>query len=301
MVGRPLMLASLLGASVGVPYVVSNTTQGPSTGAAVAGAAAPAAQKSSWPSFSFGGSGANAPTAPPLAGNHQYPMTNYPSTTYIAAAANPPVEPVHYHTIQQVFRFDVTKEWVYQNFDRKSTGLGDPGMFGVRVALVTGTQMTDLAGALTYYFDGQGQVQHISFRGRTADTTPLVQFLAQTYRFQRMEAPPGEQLFQVREGSSVFSEMRTRPESVLLETTPHGSFGVVVELGRPGSNRVLTPPAPQLQIPEVASPPPHPEAAARTGAEAAAEGAEAEPGLIGDIRPPTEVEHGQLRAHRWPN
>jgi hypothetical protein len=93
--------------------------------------------------------------------------------------------------------------------------------------------------------------------------------------------------------------MRTRPESVLLETTPHGSFGVVVELGRPGSGRVLTPPAPQLQIPEVASPPPQPEAAAHAGTEAAAEGAE--PGLVGDVRPPTEVESGQLRSHRWPN
>ena len=71
-----------------------------------------------------------------------------------------------------------------------------------------------------------------------------------------MEAPAGEQLYQVRSGSNVYSELRTRPESVLLETTPHGSFGVVLELGRPGSNRALQPPVPKLDIPPVASPPP---------------------------------------------
>ena len=198
-----------------------------------------------------------------------------------------------------MFRFDVSKEWVYQNWDRKSTGLGDPQLFGIRVALVTGTQRSDLAGSLTYLFDANGQVQHISFRGRTADTTPLVQFLTQTYQLQRMEAPAGEQLYQVRSGKDVFSELRTRPESVLLEATPQGSFGVVLELGRPGSKRALTPTVPPLEIPPVASPPPPPKAEAAAGANAG--GCRGNPGMVGKFRPATQAEHNQVFDHRWPN
>ena len=58
-----------------------------------------------------------------------------------------------------MFRFDVSREWIYQNWDRKSTGLGDPELFGIRVTLITGTQRTDLAGSLTYLFDAQGKVR----------------------------------------------------------------------------------------------------------------------------------------------
>jgi hypothetical protein len=226
---------------------------------------------------------------------------SYPSTATPAALASlsgfPPANAVRYHTIQEVFRFDLSKEWVYQNWDRKSTGLADTEFFGIRVALVTGTQRTDLAGSLTYFFDATGAAQHISFRGRTADTTRLVQFLTQTYQFQRMDALPGEQLYQVRSGSNVYSELRTRPESVLLEEAPQGSFGVVLELGRPGSNRVLQPPVPKLDIPQVASPPPAQEAAAGTEAGKAA----AESGTPGSFRAATQAEHNRVFEHRWPN
>ena len=57
MAGRPLMLATLLGASIGVPYFVSNSTQAPSAGNVPA-----AAQKSAWPTF---GTSAGSTTSPP--------------------------------------------------------------------------------------------------------------------------------------------------------------------------------------------------------------------------------------------
>ena len=93
------------------------------------------------------------------------------------------------HPPTQVLRFDVTKEWVCRNWSRKSTGPTDVGLFAIRVPLVMGTQMSALAGSLTYYFNAQGQVEHISFRGRTGDTTPLLQLLTRSYRFQPVAAP----------------------------------------------------------------------------------------------------------------
>jgi hypothetical protein len=297
MVSRPLMLASLLGASIGVPYVVSKTStpQQSQTGVPVATAAAPSPAAASSPPLLTQAQNYFFPTSQPATAPPAYPTTGAPAPII----EPPPVEPVRYHSLQEVLRFHVSKEWVYQNFDRKSTGLSDPQLFGIRVPLVTGTTRTDLAGSLTYLFDAQGQVQHISFRGRTADTTPLVQFLTQTYKFERMQAPAGEQLYQVRDGSRVYSELRTKPESVLTETLPLGSFGVVLELGRPGSNKPLQPQIPKLDIPEVAeSAKPTADAAKTAGA--AGEG-EADSALVGSLRPATQAEHNQALQHRWPN
>jgi hypothetical protein len=310
---RPLMLASLLGASIGVPYVVSQTNKS-STSSAMPSAVPTTASKSAWPSW---GSSASTSPPPPLMSQSPMSQTNpgtmaypppaatsaaYPTTSTPAAYAGlsspNPANPVRYHSIQEVLRFNLSREWVYQNWDRKSTGLGDPQFFGIRVPLVTGTQRGDLAGSLTYQFDTQGAVQHISFRGRTADTTPLVQFLTQTYQFQRMDAPAGEQLYQVRSGNEVFSELRTRPESVLIETSPQGSFAVVLELGRPGSNRALVPPPPKLDIPQVASPPEPP--AAEVAKDATGDPA-SESNIYGKFRAATQDEHNQVFEHRWPN
>ncbi|MGD9635666.1 MAG: DUF6690 family protein [Pirellulales bacterium] len=307
MVGRPLMLASLLGASIGVPYVVSkSSTPTAAPGATVVAPAAtatpvqtivpPAAPAAESPSL-FSQASSYFNSLQPAATAPTYPTTSTPAPLAPLATTAPTAPPIRYHSFQEVLRFDLTKEWVYQNWDRKSTGLADPQMFGIRVPLVTGTQRTDLAGSLTYQFDAQGQVQHISLRGRTADTTSLVQYLTLTYQFQRMQAPAGEQLYQVRSGNSVYSELRTMPESVLLETAPYGSFGVVLELGRPGSNRPLQPQIPKLEIPEVAAPSKPPEEAAKAAAAAAKE----DPNLMGSLRPATQVEHNQVWEHRWPN
>jgi hypothetical protein len=168
-------------------------------------------------------------------------------------ASPAPLEGTPRLSLEQVLRFDLTKEWVYRNWARKSTGLADAELFGIRVPLVTGTGVADLAGSLTYYFDAQGQVQHIAFRGRTGDTTRLVAFVTNNYKFQRAAAPAGEQLYQVATKSGIQSELRTRPESVLWTTAPHGSFAVALELARPGSTRVLPPRGPTFSIPPVAA------------------------------------------------
>ncbi len=124
--------------------------------------------------------------------------------------ANPaPLGGTRFTSIDQVLRFDVTKEWVYQNWDRKSTGPTDVGLFSVRVPLAMAPQLSALAGSLTYYFNSQGQVEHISFLGRTGDSTQLVDLLTRTYQFQRIQAPTGEQLYQVHYGGLIQSELRT--------------------------------------------------------------------------------------------
>ena len=75
--------------------------------------------------------------------------------TAAADCRAPAIDGAQFTSVAQVLRFDVTKEWVYQNWSRKSTGPTDVGLFAIRVPLVMGTQMTSLAGSLTYYFDAQ--------------------------------------------------------------------------------------------------------------------------------------------------
>jgi len=178
--------------------------------------------------------------------------------------------------LQDALRMDVSKEWVYQRWDRKSTALSELGLYGVRVALVTGTQLYDLAGSLTYYFDQNGRVQRLSFRGRTGDTSQLVR-VAQHYGLQRQPTPiVGQQLFQVRRDEQVFSELRTRPESILRTSSLHESFIVTLDLQRPDATTPLpTQPPPALAAstpqPPAAQPNPNAEQAAAAAEETKAE------------------------------
>src|SRR5690606_24322789 len=95
-----------------------------------------------------------------------------------------PLEGIPTYSLAEVLRMDVSKEWVYSRWARKSTGLAEPELFCIRVPLVSGTRMTDVAGSLTYYFDVQGQVQKIRLVGKTADTSELVNLLTSRYGLQ---------------------------------------------------------------------------------------------------------------------
>jgi len=241
MFSRILGIPLLLGAAVAVPYLATNgmnfdklwqkngeTAQNNST--------------------SDHQSEANARGKPLLDQSHWDPPPRGPGADIFPVET--PLEGTEQISLHEVFRFDITKEWVYQHWARKSTGLGELGFFGVRVPLVTGTELSDLAGSLTYYFDDNGSVQRISFHGHTGDTTQLVMLMVQKFGLQRQETiVVGEQVFQVRQGVKIYSELRTRPAPVLWSSSPHDSFTVDLELQRPGSTTPL--PKRALTFPDV--------------------------------------------------
>jgi len=146
---------------------------------------------------------------------------------------------------------------------------------------------------LTYYFNANGAVEHISFRGRTGDTTQLVNFLARTYEFQRSDAPVGEQLYQVKRGRRVQSELRTKLEPVLWSTSPHGSIGVELELARPDSKRLLPPRPSSLNVP--------PSAAVAAAPADDADSDSSAGSYLDKVRYATPQEEGQVLWKRWPN
>jgi hypothetical protein len=264
------MITTLLGASVGVPYVMSQFG-----GAADGTQAAP-------------NSGAVASVSSPLLAGGRY---GSPTTSQGAQRTL---------SIDQTLRFDRTREWVYQQWGRTTIVPGDGDLLGVRVAWVSGTRRGDLAGSLTYYFDAQGRMQHLSFRGQTADPAPLVTFLTRTYEFERKAAPAGEQLLQVARGGHVHSEMRVSLRSVDRNTTPQGGYALQLEMGRPGTQRYLVQSGPSLELPP-APPPPGGQAVQSPPASAADNDADDGDSYLDQLRFATPEERNQLLRMRWPD
>ncbi|TWT42847.1 DUF6690 family protein [Botrimarina hoheduenensis] len=224
---RPYALAGLLGAAVGGPYLISNAPEG-------------------WPTATTNASQV-AVEAPPtidprLLARPEIEGPHGPGSQIYRRPA--PLEGRVHRSLDEILRWEINKDWVFATWDRKSTGLADPELFGVRVPVVTGHAMTDVAGALSYYFDAAGQLQRIRLVGTTADTTQLAQIVSSRFAMQRrVSLSPGEQLFQANEENRVRSELRTRPEAVMWGTSPHNSFRVELEVNRPGSRHWIKPPA----------------------------------------------------------
>ena len=87
--------------------------------------------------------------------------------------------------IEQVFRFDLTPQWVTGHWPRVSTVAGiDPDQLGMRVVLVSGTRPDDVAGSLTYYFDRHHQLQRITFTGLTRDPRRLLATVVTPYKLK---------------------------------------------------------------------------------------------------------------------
>jgi hypothetical protein len=237
MLPKTVRLAGMLGAAVGVPYAIHESPKdwGMPWGVTQPAPAVPQDQAN------------GAPIDPKLLAPPQSTLPEGPGSNVYRSQY--PLEGPRNMPLAYALRWDVTKEWVYQQWARKSTGLADPTLYGVRVPLVTGARMTDLAGSLSYYFDAQGVLQRIHFLGRTADTTEVARIATERFGMQRRVAvSPGDQLFQVADGDRVRSELRTRPEATLWSTSPHESFLVELDVNRPGGPSWPSPRASTLDL-----------------------------------------------------
>jgi hypothetical protein len=130
-----------------------------------------------------------------------------------------------------LFRFDLTPESVAHRWARVTTGLSDMGLQGYRVPLVTGTAANDIAGSLTYYFDGQPRLRSITFLGSTGDPARLVNFLARHFGFRKSpSASARTKQYHVRYGFTGF--LTVEPAVVLDRSQPRANYKLTLRLSR---------------------------------------------------------------------
>ncbi len=139
--------------------------------------------------------------------------------------------------VRQLISFDITPDWVLQNWSRVSTEIWKNDLAGMRVPLISGTSIYDLAGSLTYYFDEQQTLEAISFQGTTGDATFIKSLVAQLGLTPR---PSFGGATMVRETEQGVSDMlRVRPMSQNGQSQ-FQRYEVLFELTRPGSEREVS-------------------------------------------------------------
>jgi hypothetical protein len=138
-------------------------------------------------------------------------------------------------SLDEIFRFDVTADWIMHRWPRVSTGLAQLPLQGYRVPLVTGTAETDLAGSLTYYFNAQQQAQRIAFRGSTGDPRELVALVTSRYHMvRRLTNDPGLMVYEgVRANGRPANGLRIHAAPIVKSSEPYQRFDVELVLERP--------------------------------------------------------------------
>jgi len=140
---------------------------------------------------------------------------------------------------RDVLRFDISPTWVPQTFPRVTTVLAETNLDGLRVPFVSGTQTTDIAGSLTYYFDSHQTLRRIQFVGVTGDPTKLATLLLQYYHLQA-EPSLGGHLYTARWNNRVTSVMQLSPAPVIYSQDTNSRFQIFLELNQPTTDYALT-------------------------------------------------------------
>jgi hypothetical protein len=159
LLNRPLLFVGVLGAAVAVPYVLldKNLSQTART----------QFDRISGRVRSVGGAAAEA--NPLATGTGGQPTVD---------AIPPPA------AMEEVFRFEITPQWVTSRWPRVSTAPGGLDQLGMRVAYASGTHSDDVAGSLTYYFNKHHQLERITFTGITGDHRRLMALLVSGYKLK---------------------------------------------------------------------------------------------------------------------
>lgn len=228
---QPLGIASLIGAAIVGPYAVFSDKPGSQT---------QNPPSISQPMLSDGSMPAGWPNFPNATGMD--PINGGSSQNQMPFATIPGVP-----DLREVIRFDIHPDWVAQRFPRVTTVLAETRLDGRRVPFLSGTNPTDIAGSLTYYFDAAATVRRIQFHGVTGDPSMLVSLMTQFYGLQP-EQTLGGYLFTARWNNRITSVLQLTPSAVISAQDHHARFQVFLELNQPSNDYGLTQEAEQLLL-----------------------------------------------------
>lgn len=218
MFGRRTLYAGVLATAIGGPYLY--TTQ-----------ELPEKARGLWASVSSDkpASHPDLPAIDPLAASNNLAATSVSDTHAPSPLplAGKPIE-----NMGDVFRFDITPEWVMARWPRVTSSLADIELSGLRVPLVTGIQLDDIAGSLTYYFDNQRRVQRITFVGTTGDAHRLASLVKQQFDL-KPQPTLGIALYVRHWNRTPVSALRIMASPIIRADQPHTRLNVMLELNRP--------------------------------------------------------------------
>lgn len=140
----------------------------------------------------------------------------------------------------ELFRFDITPDWVTQRWSRVTTVAAENGWQGLRVPVVTGTQVDDLAGSLTYYFDSLNSLQRITFKGATGDARRLIAWTTRVAGLKR-EPTLAAELYTRRWSGRPTSVLALQRQPVMRSDAAHGRLEVLLELSNPKNRAGVSP------------------------------------------------------------
>ena len=125
--------------------------------------------------------------------------------------------------------FGITPNDVMARWPRVASRMSATDLQGYRVPLVSGTRPDDLAGALTYFFDGKQQLRRITLRAQTADTSKIVAVLQSMHGFQyQPTTEPLLQLYQSLQSGKPRGQLWIRPAEIVRDRKSPHSFDVLL-------------------------------------------------------------------------
>ena len=141
--------------------------------------------------------------------------------------------------LSEIFRFDISPQWVKNRWDRVSITPTDFGLKAMRVALVTGTQPNDLHGALTYYFDQQKTLQRITLRGWSGDATRLVNLVTSEYSFKAQNTHMSG-LYLAKPFFNLTGALLMQDAAVVQSNNPTQQVAISMEINNPNGSYILS-------------------------------------------------------------
>jgi hypothetical protein len=214
---RRLMPAAVLGAAIGVPYVA---TQWPQLKASVLGTSASSSNGTLTSTSNY----STMPELPAVA----------PNGIPMGAGMNPQAEETPMVDMSEAFRWETTPQLVLQRWPRVSSGLPGEDLHGMRVALISGLRMDDVAGSLTYYFGSSQKCARITFSGTTGDPSRFVQLLASRYDFKPVgSTDPSVLRYEIRWNGEAHSWLIVRPAAIVRSNSPYTRYEVQAVINDP--------------------------------------------------------------------
>lgn len=245
---KPALGAMLLASAAGGPYVLYETDAGTAARQAASsllGSTDGETASGSW----FSSNTASADTNFLTTGSTQDLWNFNLGVPHIdqmqGGQAAPALTGTQITDLREVLRFDITPQWVPTRFSRVSTVLADMNLDGLRVPFVTGTNIGDLAGTLTYYFDRYQRLQRVSIHALTGDPNRIVETLRQFYQLQQ-EPALGGGLYMIKWNGTPTSVLHIAPAPVIYANAEHSRYTVFLELNQPNVPFGLSPEAAQL-------------------------------------------------------